>query len=126
MPYITWSAYLPCTKNGFINRCICSLRFVIHFAQVLTSGVKSFESDVYSSGMVFWEILTRKVPWADEDDFEQIVKRVVYRKERPEFPAEAPADLVDIIRACWTTEPEERPTFTFMKQGMESHGWREA
>lgn len=41
---------------------------------------------------------------------------------RPEFLSDAPADIADIVRACWTTVPEARPTLAEVLQGMEANG----
>ncbi len=31
---------------------------------------------------------------------------------RPVIPEHVPAELAEIIRACWAQKPEDRPTFT--------------
>lgn len=70
--------------------------------------------------MIIWEVLTRQVPWANEDSVEGIVWRVVIKRERPEIPADAPPDLADLASACWATEPERRPQFAVILKSMKT------
>ena len=88
--------------------------------QVLDSGGSSYPSDVYSFGIVVWEVLSRERPWANKTRPSEILTAVL-RGARPSFRADAPADIVDIARACWGGEPEERTTFGAVLEGM--NGW---
>lgn len=55
----------------------------------------------------------------------QIFIKVVLKGERPEIPADTPPDLADMVRACWATEPEERPEFASLKKSVVFEGWGE-
>ncbi|CAM9404226.1 unnamed protein product [Ectocarpus sp. 12 AP-2014] len=79
--------------------------------EVLESKESSKASDVYSFGMVAWEVLTRQTPWADQARPRDIYLRVVMREERPVIPADVPVDIAEMVRSCWAQEPEDRPTF---------------
>lgn len=94
--------------------------------QVLDKGERSFKSDIYSFGMVVWEILTRKIPWAGESHGFEIFRRVALKGERPDIPEEVPADLVYIMRACWVTVPSERPSFESILKLMEFYDCKKA
>ncbi|CAM9883869.1 unnamed protein product [Ectocarpus fasciculatus] len=85
--------------------------------EVLVSNKTSKASDVYSFGMVAWEVLTRHIPWADEARPRDIYLRVVMREERPAIPADAPVDIAEMIRRCWAQEPEDRLTFPMLCNG---------
>lgn len=87
--------------------------------------MNSYESDVYSFGIVVWEILSRKVPWSSESSVEDIYRKVVIHKERPPIPEEAPDDLAEVARACWAPDAMERPTFKSVLKSMKDNGWRE-
>lgn len=67
------------------------------------------ESDVYSLGIVMWEVLTRQVPWSAEAGVKAIYTRVLLNGDRPDIPTDAPAALAGLVRACWATEPCCRP-----------------
>ncbi|CAM9406825.1 unnamed protein product, partial [Ectocarpus sp. 8 AP-2014] len=85
--------------------------------EVLESQETSKASDVYSFGMVAWEVLTRRTPWADQARPRDIYLRVVMREERPAIPADAPVDITEMVRSCWAQEPEDRPTFPVLCKG---------
>ena len=91
-----------------------TLTFFVRFGtsarkQVLNAQGVSSASDVYSFGIVAWEVISMEIPWADEDLPFDIFTRVVFKGDRPEIPADAPVDIAGVLRACWATPPEERP-----------------
>lgn len=79
--------------------------------KVLETKGTSNASDVYSFGIVVWEVLSRQVPWADQARPRDIYLRVVIREERPTIPTDAPADIAEMLLGCWAQAPEARPTF---------------
>lgn len=79
----------------------------------------SFKSDVYSFGVVVWECLTRKIPWAGVTGVDNL-SRAVKRGERPVVPADAPADLASITKACWASDPAARPTLGLVLAELDS------
>lgn len=89
-----------------------------------TKGI-SFASDAYSFGIVAWEVLTRKNPWADQPRARDIFLRVVMKGERPVIPADAPRDIAGVVRACWSDAPRERPAMSEVMKSMKSHGWED-
>lgn len=86
--------------------CASPLRGV----KVLEAKGTSSASDVYSLGMVAWEVLSREVPWARETLPRDIYVRVVFKGDRPPIPVGTPADIADMIRSCWACAPENRST----------------
>ncbi|CAM9297409.1 unnamed protein product [Ectocarpus sp. 12 AP-2014] len=92
--------------------------------EVLESGGSTYKSDVYSFGIVVWEVLSRELPWANKTRPRDILSAVLMGI-RPSFHVDAPADIVDIAKACWGGEPEERTTFSAILEGMDAKGWRE-
>ncbi|CAM9667182.1 unnamed protein product [Ectocarpus fasciculatus] len=100
------------------NRPSAHISFAWTAPEVLLSNKTSKASDIYSFGMVAWEVLTRQIPWADEARPRDIYLRVVMREERPTIPADAPVDVTEMVRSCWAQEPEDRPTFPVLGNGM--------
>ena len=90
--------------------------------QVLDLERSSYESDVYSFGIVVWEVLSRELPWSNKARPSEILTAVI-RGIRPLFHVDAPADMVDIAKACWCGEPKERPTFRAILDGTKANGW---
>jgi serine/threonine protein kinase len=66
--------------------------------------------DVYSFGVLLWELLAAATPFA-QLQAAQIVVAVLVKKARPSpDPASSPATIVALMKRCWSHEPAERPT----------------
>ncbi|KNA08307.1 hypothetical protein SOVF_163810 [Spinacia oleracea] len=66
--------------------------------------------DVYSFGIVLWEILTALVPFDDMTP-EQAAFAVCQKNARPQMPTECPAAFSRLIKRCWSNNPDKRPHF---------------
>nr|GMD94919.1 serine/threonine-protein kinase MARK1-like [Ipomoea batatas] len=74
----------------------------------------SEKADVYSFGMLCFQILTGKAPFEDGERPLQGDKMVhtLMAGERPLFPYPLPKYLTNVIRKCWQTSPNARPSFS--------------
>ncbi|PRP82193.1 hypothetical protein PROFUN_10402 [Planoprotostelium fungivorum] len=70
----------------------------------------SRKSDVFSFGVVIWEILTVQDPFPDLGPVEAAMQ-VVREGVRLTPPSDTPEDLSVIMNLSWKTDPQERPTF---------------
>lgn len=66
--------------------------------------------DVYSYGIVLWELLTALTPFQDMTP-EQAAYAVCQKNARPPLPAGCPVALSHLINRCWATNPDKRPHF---------------
>ncbi|KAK8888046.1 hypothetical protein M9Y10_039106 [Tritrichomonas musculus] len=67
--------------------------------------------DVYSYGMILWEMLTKKLPFENSQPH-QIIYSVLIEHKRPTIPAGAPEALASLIKSCWSDDSDERPSFS--------------
>ncbi|CAN0252092.1 unnamed protein product, partial [Pylaiella littoralis] len=75
----------------------------------------NYKSDIYSFGVVVWEVITTELPWENKPRTRDIMWAVL-RGDRPEFPAHAHAGSVDMARRCWADDKTKRPTFPSLMQ----------
>lgn len=66
--------------------------------------------DVYSFGLLMWEMITGAIPYEDMSPV-QAAFAVVNKNIRPVIPSDCSAALRILIEQCWSTFPEKRPEF---------------
>ena len=66
--------------------------------------------DVYSFGLVCWELLTYKMPFGSLSPVEAAFA-VADKAKRPSFPDPTPEDISTLVSACWHQDHRRRPSF---------------
>lgn len=66
--------------------------------------------DTWSYAVVFWEMLTREIPFNGVESF-RIAWIVVEQNERLCIPLECPDEIREFLHRCWSKEPKSRPCF---------------
>ncbi|XP_076846877.1 KIT proto-oncogene, receptor tyrosine kinase b [Brachyhypopomus gauderio] len=77
----------------------------------LFTCVYTFESDVWSYGILLWEIFSLgNSPYPGVPVGSVFYKMIQdgYRMSEPEF---APSEIYEVMRWCWSVDPLKRPTF---------------
>lgn len=71
-------------------------------------GDFDFKADVYSYGVILWEMYTQQIPYMDEP-FGKIILSINEGKRLP-LPEDMPKSMKDLIIKCWKEDSKERPT----------------
>ena len=75
------------------------------------SKVLSKACDVYSYGILLWELITCEVPYASDGLSGIQIAMKVIKGNRPGIPASCQQYLADLMQICWAINPKERPGF---------------
>ena len=92
-------------------------------APELVNGKEYDDSiDVYSYGVVLWEMLTNQIPYSGMDTYQIVYALSVNSSENEELlsiPEDAPELLAKLIRACLSFKPGKRPKFSEIMEFIE-------
>ncbi|OQR79767.1 mitogen-activated protein kinase kinase kinase 7-like [Tropilaelaps mercedesae] len=77
--------------------------------EVFTGTNYTQKCDIFSWGIILWEVLSRQKPYEDMDFAYQILWAIKDNK-RPPMIHNAPKVIQDLMSQCWHPCPEKRPT----------------
>lgn len=78
--------------------------------EVLRNEPSNEKCDVYSFGVILWELATLRKPWGGMNSM-QVVGAVGFQNRRLDIPKEVDPVVAQIITDCWESEPNKRPSF---------------
>ncbi|XP_039024261.1 uncharacterized protein LOC120157071 [Hibiscus syriacus] len=79
------------------------------------SDMVSEKIDIYSFGIVMWELLTGEEPYADIH-CASIIGGIVNNTLRPKIPSWCDPEWKALMEKCWAYDPAERPSFSEISQ----------
>ena len=79
--------------------------------EVLQTNEYSKKSDVYSYGLILYEMMTTEIPFEEINSFADMYRKIITNSVRPEFNVEVPDCYRKLIEWCWLPNPDDRPTF---------------
>jgi len=89
--------------------------------EVLGSQRYNEKADVYSFGVIMWELLTRECPFEGLGQV-QVAMKVLNERTSvavPEWCGLGLPTLAGLVKACTAHEPERRPSFEMVLQQLE-------
>jgi len=80
--------------------------------EVLEGKKLTEKIDVYSFGLILWEIITRTQPYSEYETVSELRKAVCRDGIRPPLSRKSiPQCLCHIMSECWQQDPSKRPSF---------------
>ncbi|PKC62814.1 kinase-like protein [Rhizophagus irregularis] len=81
--------------------------------EVLSGKETTFKSDIYSIGMLMWEISSGQPPFINFDhDFDLALK--IINGMRPKIVPGTPPKYKELIEQCWDADPSKRPDISHL------------
>nr|XP_034964333.1 mitogen-activated protein kinase kinase kinase 21 isoform X1 [Zootoca vivipara] len=81
--------------------------------EVIKSSMFSKGSDIWSYGVLLWELLTGEVPYRGIDGL-AVAYGVAVNKLTLPIPSTCPEPFAKLMKVCWAQDPHIRPPFTLI------------
>src|SRR6185369_11260138 len=78
--------------------------------EIFQGGKNTKQSDVYSIGMLMWEIFAGHPPFDDKDHGPGLILKIYEEGLRPPSLSNMPTDYVQMMEKCWDADSSKRPT----------------
>jgi hypothetical protein len=99
-----------CILTGHLGTCYWMA------PEIIVNKRYSTKVDVYSYGIIIWEVCTRKIPYSSMSQ-QYIQFYVSVKKGRPNLkiiPNDTPPKIVQLMQMCWEHKPNNRPGFDYI------------
>src|SRR4051794_8499674 len=78
--------------------------------EIIRGGEYDERVDIYSFGMILWELLTRAKPYEGQNFMATTMD--VLKGIRPAIPPKTPTKYAKLVKKCWHGEANKRPSLT--------------
>ncbi|CAN6922033.1 unnamed protein product [Brassica oleracea] len=83
--------------------------------EVLRNESANEKSDIYSFGVVLWELATGKIPWETLNSM-QVIGAVGFMNQRLEISKDIDPLWISLMESCWHSDTTLRPTFQVLME----------
>ncbi|RGB22281.1 kinase-like domain-containing protein [Rhizophagus diaphanus] len=77
--------------------------------EIFRGSAFSKESDIYSMGMIMWELTTGCKPFANIEHDINLIYNII-DGERPKITRDTPECFANLMKRCWDPDPSKRPS----------------
>jgi serine/threonine protein kinase len=81
--------------------------------EVLLGKKYTKASDIYSFGMIMWELMTGRRPFWDKNHETDLIIEIC-DGFRPPIVTNAPEGYIELMQKCWHSDPNERPNAKYI------------
>ncbi|BAU80032.1 serine-threonine kinase [Tokyovirus A1] len=93
------------------NMTMTSVGSTAYMAPEVLSGSRYDEkADVYSFGVLVWEVITKKKPYEGQSPVR--VAELAREGKRLSIPNDCPKDIKKLLKKCWEEDPNKRPSMS--------------
>ncbi|CAI2190916.1 16077_t:CDS:1, partial [Funneliformis geosporum] len=83
--------------------------------EILNGGSFSQAADIYSMGMIMWELTSGCRPFANSEYTHRLNVKIIDGK-RPEITDDTPECFASLMKKCWDLDPTKRPSITEIRE----------
>ncbi|CAB1330718.1 unnamed protein product, partial [Coregonus sp. 'balchen'] len=120
----TMSWCLQCAQGGGTVLKICDFGTACDIQTHMTnnkgSSNYSEKCDVFSWGIILWEVITRRKPFDEIGGSAFCIMWAVHRGTRPPLIKDLPEPIENLMTHCWDKDPAQRPSMEEVKHTMAS------
>eukprot|EP01111_Echinosteliopsis_oligospora_P015443 TRINITY_DN6119_c0_g1_i1.p1 TRINITY_DN6119_c0_g1~~TRINITY_DN6119_c0_g1_i1.p1 ORF type:complete len:585 (-),score=151.22 TRINITY_DN6119_c0_g1_i1:89-1843(-) len=69
------------------------------------------KADIYSFGLILWEILTGQELFPEYEDLDPFYQAICFNNERPIIPPGTLPSIAALMKRCWDADAKARPNF---------------
>ncbi|EXX55193.1 kinase-like protein [Rhizophagus irregularis] len=83
--------------------------------EIFGGDLFSKNSDVYSFGMIMWELTTGCKPFVNTEHDINLISQIIVGK-RPEITFDTPECFANLMKSCWDSDPFKRPSIRKIRE----------